>query len=78
MKVGQNNRKPISMLIKGSSVVTRIGEAEQRTTVLPDGSVGQVTPWAHTVSTDTLPYSVLAEIEPLLGESYPVPAKQKT
>ncbi|XP_076663968.1 teneurin transmembrane protein Ten-m isoform X3 [Andrena cerasifolii] len=78
VKVGQNNRKPISMLIKGSSVVTKVGEAEQRTTVLADGSVGQVTPWAHTVSTDTLPYSVLAEIEPLLGESYPVPAKQKT
>ncbi|KAF3429442.1 hypothetical protein E2986_03836 [Frieseomelitta varia] len=78
VKIGQNNRKPISMLIKGSSVVTKIGEAEQRTTVLPDGSVGQVTPWAHTVSTDTLPYSVLAEIEPLLGESYPVPAKQRT
>ncbi|XP_076389159.1 teneurin transmembrane protein Ten-m isoform X2 [Megachile rotundata] len=78
VKVGQNNRKPISMLIKGSSVVTKVGEAEQRTTVLADGSVGQVTPWAHTVSTDTLPYSVLAEIEPLLGESYPVPAKQRT
>ncbi|XP_048266117.1 teneurin-m isoform X2 [Bombus terrestris] len=78
VKVGQNNRKPISMLIKGSSVVTKVGEAEQRTTVLSDGSVGQVTPWAHTVSTDTLPYSVLAEIEPLLGESYPVPAKQRT
>ncbi|XP_017764614.1 PREDICTED: teneurin-m isoform X1 [Eufriesea mexicana] len=78
VKVGQNNRKPISMLIKGSSVITKVGEAEQRTTVLPDGSVGQVTPWAHTVDTDTLPYSVLAEIEPLLGESYPVPAKQRT
>ncbi|XP_026674472.1 teneurin-m isoform X7 [Ceratina calcarata] len=78
VKVGQNNRKPISMLIKGSSVITKIGEAEQRTTVLPDGSVGQVTPWAHAVSTDTLPYSVLAEIEPLLGESNPVPAKQRT
>ncbi|CAK9830532.1 Ten-m [Anthophora retusa] len=78
VKVGQNNRKPMSMLIKGSSVVTKVGEAEQRTTVLPDGSVGQVTPWAHTISTDTLPYSVLAEIEPLLGESYPVPAKQRT
>ncbi|KOC67559.1 Teneurin-3 [Habropoda laboriosa] len=78
VKVGQNNRKPMSMLIGGSSVVNKVGEAEQRTTVLPDGSVGQVTPWAHTVSTDTLPYSVLAEIEPLLGESYPVPAKQRT
>ncbi|XP_063992271.1 teneurin-m isoform X2 [Diachasmimorpha longicaudata] len=78
VKVGQNNRKPVSMLIKGSSVVTKVGEAEQRTTVAGDGSVGRVTPWAHTVSTDTLPYAVLAEIEPLLGESYPVPAKQRT
>ncbi|KAG7197898.1 hypothetical protein KM043_016142 [Ampulex compressa] len=78
VKVGQNNRKPVSMLIKGSSVVTKVGEAEQRTTVLADGSVGRVTPWAHTVSTDTMPYSILAEIEPLLGESYPVPAKQRT
>ncbi|KAK2581810.1 hypothetical protein KPH14_002280 [Odynerus spinipes] len=78
VKIGQNNRKPVSMLIKGSSVVTKVGEAEQRTTVLPDGSVGMVTPWAHTVSTDTMPYSILAEIEPLLGESYPVLAKQRT
>lgn len=78
VKVGQNNRKPISILIKGSSVVTKIGEAEQRTIVLADGSVERVTPWAHTVSTDSMPYSILAEIEPLLGESYPVPAKQRT
>ncbi|XP_032454288.1 teneurin-m isoform X5 [Nasonia vitripennis] len=78
VKVGQNSRKPVSMLIKGSSVVTKIGEAEQRTTVLGDGSVGRMTPWSHTVSTDTMPYSILAEIEPLLGESYPVPAKQRT
>ncbi|XP_031828732.1 teneurin transmembrane protein Ten-m isoform X3 [Nomia melanderi] len=78
VKVGQNNRKPISMLIKGSSVVTKVGEAEQRTTVLADGSVGQMTPWAHMINTDTMPYTVLAEIEPLLEESYPVPAKQRT
>ncbi|KAL7287031.1 hypothetical protein TKK_0018763, partial [Trichogramma kaykai] len=78
VKVVQNNRKPVSMLIKGSSVVTKISEAEQRTTVLPDGSVGRLTPWSHAVSTDTMPYSILAEIEPLLGESYPVPAKQRT
>ncbi|XP_044012894.1 teneurin-m isoform X2 [Aphidius gifuensis] len=78
VKVGQNNRKPVSMLIKGSSVLTKTGEAEQRTIVLPDGSIGKVTPWAHTVTTDTLPYSILSEIEPLLAESYPVPAKQRT
>ncbi|XP_074109179.1 teneurin transmembrane protein Ten-m isoform X3 [Cotesia typhae] len=78
VKIGQNNRKPVSMLIKGSSVLTKVGEAEGRTTVAGDGSVGKVTSWGHTVSTDTLPYAILAEIEPLLGESYPVPAKQRT
>ncbi|XP_053597810.1 teneurin-m isoform X3 [Microplitis demolitor] len=78
VKIGQNNRKPVSMLIKGSSVLTKIGEAEARTTVAGDGSVGRVTSWSHTVSTDTLPYAILAEIEALLGESYPVPAKQRT
>ena len=43
-----------------------------------DGSVSTVAPWGHIVSTDTVSYSVLADIDPVLGESYPVPGKQKT
>lgn len=43
-----------------------------------DGSVSTVAPWGHTVSTDTVPYSVLAEPDPVLAESYPVPGKQRT
>ncbi|XP_043476119.1 teneurin-m isoform X2 [Leptopilina heterotoma] len=78
IKVAQNNRKPISMLIRGSSVITKVGDAERKTTILADGSVERNTPWSHTISTDTMPYSIMAEIEPLLGESYPVPAKQRT
>nr|CAD7459023.1 unnamed protein product [Timema tahoe] len=78
VKVTQNNRKPVSMLIKGSSVITKLGDAEHRTVVLPDGSVTSVTPWSHSVSTDTVPYTVLSDIDPVLGESFPVPAKQKT
>lgn len=78
VRVGQNNKNPVSMLIKGSSVSTKIGESEQKTILLADGSVSGMTPWGHAVTTDTVPYSVLAEIDPLLGESYPVPAKQRT
>nr|CAD7592846.1 unnamed protein product [Timema genevievae] len=78
VKVTQNNRKPVSMLIKGSSVITKLGDAEHRTVVLPDGSVTSITPWSHSVSTDTVPYTVLSDIDPVLGESFPVPAKQKT
>lgn len=43
-----------------------------------DGSVTTVSPWGHIISTDTVAYSILSEIDPVLGESYPVPAKQKT
>ncbi|CAH4031741.1 unnamed protein product [Pieris brassicae] len=35
-------------------------------------------PWGHVISTDTVPYTILSEIDPILGESYPVPAKQRT
>ncbi|GJQ83081.1 hypothetical protein Trydic_g20093 [Trypoxylus dichotomus] len=78
VKVWQNNKNPDSMLIKGSSVVNKIGEVEQKTILLADGGVESTSSWGHTIITDTVPYSVLAEIDPLLGESYPVPAKQRT
>ncbi|XP_044256003.1 teneurin-m isoform X4 [Tribolium madens] len=78
VKVGQNNKKPISMLIKGSSVSTKIGDADNKIILLADGSVASNSPWSHSVTTDTVPYNILADKEPLLGESYPVPAKQRT
>lgn len=77
VKVTLDDRQPVSMLIKGSTVVTRLGESEQQTVVGTDGSVSQTAPWGHIVSTDTIPYSILADTDPILGESYPVPAKQK-
>lgn len=77
VKVVQNNKKPISMLIKGSTVNTKVGESEHKIIVLPDGSVSSLAPWTHTTTTDTVPYPVLAEIDPILAESYPVPAKQR-
>lgn len=65
------------MLIQGSSVIVRNGQAEARTTVQADGSTLSVTPWNHLVSMEAVPYALLAEMSPLLGESYPVPAKQR-
>lgn len=78
VKVTQNNKNPVSMLIKGSSVSTKVDEAENRFILLSDGSVGTMTPWTHSVTTDTVPYNILTEKDPVLGESYPVPAKQRT
>ncbi|KAJ1529492.1 hypothetical protein ONE63_006265 [Megalurothrips usitatus] len=78
VRVKQDGRRPESLLIKGTSVVTKLGEARQKTVLLADGSVATTAPWGHTVSTDTVPYNVLSEIDPMLGESYPVPSKQRT
>lgn len=75
--VSENNRKPISILIKGNSVNTKVGESEKKTIISTDGSISSSMPWGHVISTDTVPYTILSEIDPILGESYPVPAKQK-
>ncbi|XP_063375090.1 teneurin-m isoform X4 [Cydia amplana] len=76
--VSENNKRPISILIKGSSVNTKVGEAEKKTIISTDGSISTSMPWGHVISTDTVPYTILSEIDPILGESYPVPAKQRT
>ncbi|XP_047517740.1 teneurin-m isoform X4 [Pieris napi] len=76
--VSENNKKPTSILIKGSSVITKVGEAEKKTIISTDGSISSSMPWGQVISTDTVPYTILSEIDPILGESYPVPAKQRT
>nr|XP_049696807.1 teneurin-m isoform X7 [Helicoverpa armigera] len=78
VRITENNKKPISILIKGSSVNTRTGEAEQKTIISSDSSISSSMPWGHVISTDTVPYTILAEVDPILGESFPIPAKQRT
>lgn len=77
IKVSENAQKEVSMLIQGSSVVVRNGQAETKTTIQADGSTLSVSPWNQLVSMEAVPYVLLSEQNPLLGESYPVPAKQK-
>uniref|UniRef100_A0A182N316 Teneurin-2 n=1 Tax=Anopheles dirus TaxID=7168 RepID=A0A182N316_9DIPT len=78
VKVTENSQREVSMLIQGSSVVSRVGEAATKTTVLLDGGTTSVSPWGNAVSVESVPYVLLAEVDPLLGESYPVPSKQRT
>lgn len=66
------------MLIQGSSVITKVGESQTKAIVLPDGATTSISPWGSTIAVETVPYTILAEIDPLLGESYPIPAKQRT
>lgn len=78
VRITENNKKPVSILIKGSSVNTRVGDAEKKTIISSDGSIASSMPWGHIISTDTVPYTILAEVDPILGESFPIPAKQRT
>ncbi|KRF84821.1 uncharacterized protein Dvir_GJ13712, isoform C [Drosophila virilis] len=78
VKVSENAQKEISMLIQGSTVIVKNGAAESRTSVDMDGSTTSITPWGHNLQMEVVPYTILAEQSPLLGESYPVPARQRT
>lgn len=74
----ENGRSEVSMLIQETSVLTRVGDSVRKAIMQPDGSTVSVTPWGQTNSIETAPYSLLGDIKPLLGESYPVPSKQRT
>ncbi|XP_017122860.1 teneurin-m isoform X1 [Drosophila elegans] len=78
VKVSENAQKEMSLLIQGATVTVRNGAAESRTTVDMDGSTTSITPWGHNLQMEVAPYAILGEQSPLLGESYPVPAKQRT
>lgn len=45
--------------------------------MLSDRSVVVSTAYSHLIATETSPYAVLSDMEPSLGETFPVPAKQK-
>uniref|UniRef100_A0A8D8UYU9 Tenascin-like protein n=1 Tax=Cacopsylla melanoneura TaxID=428564 RepID=A0A8D8UYU9_9HEMI len=78
IKVINDDRQPQSMLIKGSSVVNKLGEAELHTSISNDGNILQVKPWGHSLSIESVPYPILQDIDVTLAENYPVPSKQKT
>ena len=77
VKVVMGNRSPVVYFIKGSSVSKRIGEAEEMVSLQPDRSVIVLTPYSHVVATETSPYAILSDMETSLGETFPVPGKQK-
>ncbi|XP_064481660.1 teneurin-m-like isoform X2 [Ornithodoros turicata] len=76
--VTRNNKDPVSLLIKGSDVTTRIGLAEERIIQSPDGSIFVASQDASTREMDTVASPVLSDLSPVLGEIFPVPAKLRT
>ncbi|XP_066154380.1 teneurin-m isoform X3 [Euwallacea fornicatus] len=78
VRVNENNERQLAMLIKGSSVSTKVEDTENKIILYPDGGVSSVSAWSHITTTDTVPYNILADKDVLLAESYPVPSKQRT
>ncbi|XP_067120237.1 teneurin-m-like isoform X3 [Centruroides vittatus] len=73
----RDTSNPVSLLIKGSDVTTKIGQAEERITQYPDGSLIVAHQDSTIMEIETVPSPVLADLSPLVGEIYPVPAKLK-
>lgn len=78
VKATYDDKQSISMTVRGSSVITKTGESEKRTSISTDGSLSTMLPWGSVIGTEVVPYQILADVDSVLAESYPVPAKQKT
>ncbi|XP_035708479.1 teneurin-m isoform X4 [Folsomia candida] len=77
VRVTKDQNAPEIYFIKGFSVTKRIGKWEQMTSV-QDTNVVLQEPWGQVVTTESVPYNLLGEINPALSDSFPVPGKQKT
>ncbi|XP_037506639.1 teneurin-m isoform X6 [Rhipicephalus sanguineus] len=73
--VTRDGKDPVSLLIKGSDVTTRIGLSEERITQTSDGSLLLLSEDASSRDIETVANPVITDLSPVLGETFPVPAK---
>lgn len=78
IQVLENAERDRMLLIQGTNVLEKIGEATTHMSIQSDGGTQSISPWDNTIAMETAPYVLLSEIDPLLGESYPVPSKQRS
>ncbi|XP_015366041.1 PREDICTED: teneurin-m isoform X3 [Diuraphis noxia] len=76
--VYNDDSQPMTMLIKGTSVETKLGGSEEHTSITSEGDIVSETSWGNRVTIESVPYAVLMEANSVLVESYPVPGKLKT
>ncbi|CAN7975618.1 unnamed protein product, partial [Ixodes persulcatus] len=76
--VTRDGKDPVSLLIKGFDVTTRIGLSEERITQTPDGSMLLMAEDASSRDMETVASPVITDLSPVLGETFPVPAKLRT
>ncbi|XP_050525472.1 teneurin-m isoform X5 [Daktulosphaira vitifoliae] len=78
VKISNDDNQPSTMLIKGTSVETKLGGSEKHTSITSEGDIISETSWGNRVTIESVPYAVLMEADSVLAESYPVPGKLKT
>jgi len=76
--VRENAQITKTILVQLNSVVERVGESLTRMSMQSDGSTSLALPFGAMTMVETAAHSILSDIDPLLGESYPVPVKQRT
>ncbi|XP_054706826.1 teneurin-m-like [Uloborus diversus] len=75
--ITRDDKDPVSLLIKGSDVTTKIGSTEERITQHPDGSLSVIQRDSSKVDVETVPNPVLSSSSPVSGEMFPVPSRMR-
>lgn len=66
------------MSVQTNEVVEDVGESLVQISVESDGSTRSVMPCGVTTYVETSAHAIITDMDPVLGEMYPVPAKQRT
>ncbi|KAL7013311.1 hypothetical protein ACKWTF_015326 [Chironomus riparius] len=78
IEILENAEKERTLMVQTNQLVEHIGETIERLMIENSGGTIKIAPYNVAVSVETSPHAILSEIDPLVGETYPVPAKQKT
>ncbi|UYV62055.1 TENM2 [Cordylochernes scorpioides] len=74
--VTRDDKDPVTLMIKGYGVTTKIGLAEDRTLQAPDGSLTLAGHDGSLVEINTVANPLIAD--PVLGETFPLPTRVRT
>jgi teneurin len=78
IEILENSEKERSLMVQSNQLVEHIGETITRMMIENSGSTTKIAPYGFSVAVETSPHAILSEVDSLVGETYPVPSKQKT
>lgn len=77
IEVDENSQTQYVLNIQKNQIIQHIGETITRMSIDNSGATVRIAPYNIAKSVETSPHAILSEIDALIGETYPVPSKQK-